>query len=293
MKYFLYTFLTVLVSITTGFAQLPSTDIYLFTYKIEGDSLQLSKAKFLTDFNSGSYNNQPFFFSYSDLYITSYNQEEKQTDILRLDLTTEELYEVTNTLESEYSPTIMPGKRFFSCIKAFPDEENTQLLWKYPVNQSNRGSVIFKDIKNVGYHYWLSRQKVALFLVGPPHKLTIADVETQENRLVLENIGRTFKVSKRGNLLFIHKATENVFYIKEYDPVLNRASIITPTLEGVEDFDVLEDGSLIMGKGSDLYRFVPGKSTNWVKAASLERFKITDIGRLGSYFDRIALVSRN
>ena len=100
-------------------------------------------------------------------------------------------------------------------------------------------------------------------------------------------------MSKDNKLLFIHKLSEDQFYIKEYDPILNRASIIAPTLEGIEDFDILEDGSLIMGKGSDLFRFIPGESVEWIKVASLARFNIKDIGRLTSYFDRIALVSRN
>jgi len=274
-------------------SQLPSSDVYVFKYTLEGDSMRLYDAKFLTEFNMGSYNNQPSFFSYSDLYLTCYNQEQEQTDIIHLDLSTNKLYEVTNTVESEYSPILMPGKKFFSCIKVLKDENNSQLLWQYPVNQTNGGKAIFKGIKNVGYHLWLNRQKVAMFLVDEPHKLAIADTESKDKRLILENIGRTFKLNKNGKLLFIHKISETLFYIKEYDPILNRATIITSTLGGIEDFDLLDDGSLIMGKGSDLYRFMPGISSVWEKIANLDKFHISDIGRISSYNDRIVLVSRN
>ena len=75
------------------------TGIFLFDYNVKTDTMIFSNAKFLTGFNENGYNNQPYFFSYSDLYLTSHNKEQDQTDIIHLDLSNNKMFEVTNTKE--------------------------------------------------------------------------------------------------------------------------------------------------------------------------------------------------
>ena len=251
----------------------------------------IDEVKYLTAFNEGTYNNQPYFFSNNDLYLTSYVESEGQTDIIHLDLRSERLYEVTNTEQSEYSPTPVPGGKHFSCIKVYAEDNNAQFLWKYPISKEHGGSPVFKKIKNVGYHQWLNENEVAMFLVGDPHRFVIGNSTTQNIRLIIENIGRTFKLTKDNKLMFIHKINESLFYIKEYDPTLKRATIVAKTLEGKEDFDLLDDGSLVMGSGSVLYRYVPGQSIQWKPWVDLAAYGIEEISRIASSGNRIALVN--
>src|SRR3989442_341427 len=73
--------------------------------KTRTDELKFGAPKKVTDF--AGYNNQPFFMpdGRSLLYTSIRN---KQADIYRYDLNTGATTQVTNTPESEYSPTLMP-----------------------------------------------------------------------------------------------------------------------------------------------------------------------------------------
>jgi len=55
----------------------------------------------------------------------------KQADIYRYDLQSGATTQVTNTAESEYSPTLMPDRKNISVVRVEADGK-TQRLWKFP-----------------------------------------------------------------------------------------------------------------------------------------------------------------
>jgi hypothetical protein len=275
------------------FAQIPQTQIYLFEIHANGvSSVQLEKPIALTQFNKGGYNNQPFFFNAYDIYFTLQSvKDTSQTDIYALDLIRKEKRKVTATIDAEYSPTLMPGGTHFSVVRVEPD--GSQKLWQLPIDQRGKGTPIFEKITNVGYHFWLEDDLVALFLVDETNYLVLAKPSTQKFERIASGIGRSLNQLPDGRLAYVQKATEKTWYIKAYDVINQNSEIITKTLPGVEDFTILEDGTILMALGSSIFKKHPALDDNWVSIASLENFSIKNISRLASWKDQyLAIVSQ-
>jgi hypothetical protein len=56
--------------LTVGMAQLPTTNVYLFSIQRTGDNFTFYNPRFLTGFNKYGYNNQPHFVSNNEIYLT-------------------------------------------------------------------------------------------------------------------------------------------------------------------------------------------------------------------------------
>ena len=266
--------------------RLPQTNLFLFEMNQKDDSLFVfRKPQFLNHFNPEGYNNQPNFINPTELYVTVQMPEDtSQTDIYSLNLENNTLTQVTNTAEGEYSPTFMPtsglGGGKFSAIRVEEIEgEPAQRLWQFPLNRQNNGLPVFKTLDKIGYYCWLSMNKVALFVVGPPHQLVIADVNTERTTNVTSNVGRCLQKMPDQALAFVHKVGDR-WTIKKLNPITRKSAEIVPTLPGSEDFIAMPDGSLIMGSGSRLYHYRPNKDKAWREIADLSFYGIKNISRL-------------
>src|SRR5258708_425935 len=108
----------------------PSSDIFIVEVKTKLDrkerteELKFGEPKKITDF--AGYNNQPFFMpdGQSVLYTSIRN---KQADIYRFDGRTDATAQVTNTPESEYSPTLMPDRKNISVVRVEADGKTPRL----------------------------------------------------------------------------------------------------------------------------------------------------------------------
>jgi len=267
--------------ISATFGQVhPTSNLLLFEMQQVSDTLfRFLNPKFLTAVNKAGYNNQPYFFSGDELYYTAQNwKDTSQTDIMALNLKTTARYRVTATAESEYSPTLMPNKTHFSAVRVEADK--TQRLWKFPLDRKSAGEPVFKNIKNIGYHCWLSDTKVALFIVGEPHYLLIADTKDESSVRLNSNIGRCFQRFPNGNLAFIFKATDDTWYIQELDLKTMQSKIVVKTLGKSEDFLVTPDGTIIMGQGTRLYKFHPAFDKSWMNIGDFASYRFSNIRRL-------------
>lgn len=273
--------------------EIPNTSVYAFKMMQQGGKYHFTSPKHLSSFNPKGYNNQPNFVDNNTLYMTVQFPEDSQTDIYELDLSTNKIARVTRTIEGEYSPTLMPNGRSFSAIRVEADGASTQRLWQFPIDRTNNGKPVFADIEGVGYHQWLDLQKVALFIVGQPHKLMIANQKTGSAVELLDNIGRGFQKIGSEQLAFIHKVTEDTWYIKEMNSYTYRFKEIVQTLPGSEDFIYLRDGTFLMGNGSKLYKFNRLFDKEWKEIADFKYYGITNITRLAiSENGTIAIVDK-
>ena len=268
----------------------PSSNVYLFNFKQVNDiTYQFYKPRFLTAFNSNGYNNQPYFFSNDELFITS-GDNSGQTDIYKLNLYTKAKYRVTRTSDAEYSPTMTPDPNYFSVVKVEADE--SQRIWRIPVDRSNIGAPVMENVKNVGYHFWIDEDKVAMFTVGNPHSLMVGDAGTGKTVRLSSNIGRCFQRLPNSNMAYIFKATEKTWFIQELDVYTNQSKRIIKCLEGKEDFAILSDGTFLMGSGSTLYKFHPAIDSNWQPIADFAYYRIDEIKRIAVSGDnKIAIVA--
>jgi hypothetical protein len=291
MGRFFYTIILLNVVITVS-AQLPTSNIYLCNFEFNQNSLEISNIKFLTNFNAQGYNNQPYFLEKDRLFITSNYLQEDQTDIFQLNIEGENLLQVTDTDQSEYSPTPCPDGKHFSVIRVEPTRNNAQYLWQYPIDRKNGGFYLFENLSTVGYHCWLNQEKLAMFLVGDPyHELVIGDIETQKLETLVDNIGRTLLLDETGKLLFVHKISNKFWYIKSYDPRTHLLEFVCRTLDQKEDFAILEDGSFLMASGSKLFHINAKKENIWKEIYDFEDWGIKNITRLKVFENQLAFVT--
>ena len=202
----------------SGNAQLPNCNIYGFTVNESPEGFKLSDPQFLSAFNDQGYNNQAAFFGDELIYFTTNYYDNDKTEIASLDLSSNTLERRTYTSESEYSPTIIPGNKSFSTVRVEKDM-SSQILCVYPLDKISYPQKLLPQTNNIGYHCWLGEKKLALFLLGEPDEFYLAIYEpiTGKKKIILDRIGRTLKSSQSDELYFVHKVTDENWYLKAYN----------------------------------------------------------------------------
>ncbi len=290
-------FFLLALKVTPSVAQLPITHVYCFNMERDGAGINVKNAKFLTVFNPRGYNNQPQWVNNNELYISVQTPyDTNQTDILSLSLLYNTVTRVTATAESEYSPTVTPDPRSFSCVRVdVPSRGGAQRLWSYPYDRSNGGRDLLSLHQGIGYHCWLTNEKVALFIVnGKENYLKIANTKDQSSIQLTSGIGRSLSRMSDGKLAFVQKATAQTWYIKSLDPITYSSNILIETLPGSEDFDLMPDGTFIMGYGAKLYGYNPSDvEKRWKELVDLSKYGLTNIKRIAisRELDKIAIVN--
>lgn len=270
----------------TLIGQVPTTNIYLFDYRQGEQKPVLLNPRLLTDSNSDGYNNQPKFFG-NDLYFTRQLAGDTQTDIVILDIDNDLSKRFTSTRQSEYSPTPMPDGEHLSCIRV--EDDGVQVLWQYPLDRSHAGRRIFEHVRDIGYHHWISDNEAVMFIVGSPIKGIIASTEHDQISQLTEKIGRCFGNLPDGRMVFVYKYTEDIWHLKAYDHLTKRSKYITTTLAGSEDFVVLDDGSILMARASQIHRYMSGQS-GWEVISNLNSLGISSITRMAFQDGQLVIV---
>lgn len=291
----LFSLLIGLIITTTVFAQKPpQTNVYVFDLnQVTDNKWEFSNPRYLTYFNKNGYNNQPKFFNNDQLYVTVQFPYEDQPELYMLNLKDKTKTRITDTREGEYSPTLMPDGAYFSAVRVEADEAKTQRLWQFPLSRRDNGKPVFKYITGIGYHHWMNNSEVALFMVDTPNYLAVADTRTDKVKRIEEKVGRAFQTLPNGNLAFVQKVNDYNWFIKELNTYTKESKQIIQTLPGAEDFIILNDGSIVMGKGSKMFKYHPAYDTNWIEMIDLRYYNITNISRLAISADnKIAIVGK-
>jgi Tol biopolymer transport system component len=295
MKKMLSSFVVIVFFAASMSAQdLPVCNIYLFKTTLQDTTLMLSEPQFLTVFNKSGYNNQPAFLNNNELLIASAGPRDNQTDIYLLDLQAKSRMRMTRTAESEFSPKPTPDNLYFSVVRVEMDADRSQRLWQYPLDRQDEGKPSFRFLRGVGYYHWLDKFKVALFNVtsGNSNYLSMADTRDAAIANLSPNVGRCFGISPNGRLVFVHKINDENWVIKALDKNSLETTEITKAIPGAEDFVVMKDGAIVMGKGSRLYRYHPVKGKKWQDVADLKKQGITNITRMAVSSDgKLAIVN--
>lgn len=277
--------------------QLPRSNVYLFDLLQTDSSINLRNPQYLTSFNPNGYNNHPAFFSDSELYLSVQSPYEQQPELYLLDLTRKTKTRVTSTPAGEFSPARMPDYYSFSAIRQEINGQDTVLrLWQFPIDRLTNGKPVFKYLTGIGYYLWLNTNEVAVFMTGPAPYLGVADVRSDQVRQLASNVGRCFRRTRNGHIIYVQKSLYGDWMIMRKNPnSQDQPQMIVETLPGSEDFEMLDDGSFLMGKGSKLYRYDPTTEEGWEEFADLRFYDISNITRLvvhGSGKDRrIAVVA--
>jgi len=173
------------VSLAAGQAT-SSTDIFLAELRARGPRDRVEVGAPVNATHRTGYDNQPFFtpdgrgFLYTSVF-------DGQADIWRYDIAAGRSAPVTTTPESEYSATPLPDGSGFSVVRV--EADSTQRLWRFDWD-GGHPSLILAGVKPVGYHAWGDAQTLALFVLGQPATLQVADLRTGTATPVAKDIGR-------------------------------------------------------------------------------------------------------
>jgi hypothetical protein len=267
----------------------PGTDIYVAGISMEEGTLSVSTPINIT--NRPGYDNQPYFLPDGTGLLYTSLQENSQTDILRYDFNRKVSTRVTETRESEYSPTIMPDGKFFSTVRV--ELDTMQRLWKFPID-GDKPAIVLEHVKPVGYHAWGNENTVALFVLGDPPTLQIADSRTGKAEKILGRVGRSLhKIPRMEGISFVHKMSEEEWLIKQIELKSRKIMPIVKTLPKREDYAWTPGGRILMADGPKLFQFMPGKDENWREIADFSNAGLRNITRIAvsPSGGRVALVA--
>jgi dipeptidyl aminopeptidase/acylaminoacyl peptidase len=263
----------------------PVTNIFLADLDIKAGAA----AKVHNIVPHAGYNNQPAFMPDGSA-ILFVSDRTGSTDVYRYDLRSSATTQVTDTRDAEFSPTpLADGSGFTVTRVADPSLKGeayteTQELWRYGYDGKPREKLV--PFGRIGYHAWQGKEQVALFLVGnaeakKPHTLVLADAGSGKTTLLSEAPGRSLGRTPDGKVSFVDKTDAKQWTVSARGAKDPQAVVLTNTPGGdSEDFCWLPDGSLMMGKGTQLWRW-DGKMGSPMRM-------FADLGNLGGDIKRMA-----
>lgn len=259
----------------------PDNDILVFDMKEKKGKITLSNGKNVTD--RIGYDNQPVFFNNDYLMFSAHDNG--QNDIMILDLYEDELTNLTNTSESEYSPFPVPGYNSFGTIRV--EADGTQRLWLFQMDGKTEPKVVFENLAPVGYFAWNKDNDVLMFVLGQPVTLVMANANEVDDKIITKNVGRTIKVIPDTKDFAFERREENgdvVIYRLNAETKAFTEVIKKP--ESSSDWVITQEGTYITSVGSKLWMFNPKKGTTWQE--------LTDLGeKAGEGISRMAVNSNN
>jgi dipeptidyl aminopeptidase/acylaminoacyl peptidase len=279
----------------------PPTEVFLAPLTIAGDQVTVGRPENIS--NSPGYDNQPFFAPDGHtLFFTSARGSDSstcgspQTDVYRYDLLDRQARRVTATPECEYSPTVTPDGRHLSVVRV--EADGTQRLWRFTLEGAGP-SLVLAEVKPVGYHAWLDEHRLALFVLGQPATLQVADTRTGKAAVVASNIGQSIQRMPTGGVSFVQQAGERgrrTFSIARLT-LENGKPVTRPLTSAVAGAAQVHmawapDGTLLMAHDGMLHAWTEGGS-GWRAVADLGALGLQNVTRLavGPRGDRIAIVA--
>lgn len=266
----------------------PDTEVFIAPLTTAGGRLSVGKPQNIS--NSPGYDNQPSFADggRSVLFTSARGgppsgAAEPQMDIYKYEIDSGRVTRVTNTPESEYSATVTPDGKHISVIRVEADK--SQRLWQFTATGSDP-TVVLADVKPVGYHAWLDDHTLALFVLGQPATLQIADTRTGSAVIAARDIGRSLQPIPGGGVSFVQRAgdgpqrslTISEVRIKDGQPIVTTLTAAAPG--ATEEYVAwTADGTLLMAAAGSLRAWKRGDAV-WNDVADLAALGIRSVSRL-------------
>lgn len=235
--------------------QVPGTDIVLVPVRWESSVPTLGAPRRIT--NRPGYDNQPSFSVDGESILFTSIQEDGQADIYRYDLAADAIQRLTDTPESEYSPTPIalfgPG---FSTVRV--ERDSAQRLWWFP-DRGGPPRLLLPGVRPVGYHAWGANGDLLLYVLGTPPSLYHTRPGGSDLTLVARNVGRSLRAMPgRGTFSYVALEVGPEATLMEFDPVAMRSRPLAVLPEGAVEVTWTAAGEAWTAVGARILRWRPG-----------------------------------
>jgi hypothetical protein len=266
----------------------PASDIWLVNVTVRGGRVRLGTPANVT--SRPGYDNQPAFLpDGSGFYYTRIGAD-GQADVWRYDIAAARAEPLTDTPESEYSPTPLSGQPGFSVVRV--ERDSTQRLWRFAPPEVP--TLLFERIAPVGYHAWATPAVAALYLLGEPNALVIANATSGRVDTMARDVGRSLSaIPGRPAVSFVQWVGQREAWLAELD-VTNRAVLRLVRMPGGAEFHVWTPHGLVLAAvDTKLYQWDPLSGRSWKEIANLRSAGLRGITRLAvsPSGDRLAIVA--
>lgn len=271
-------------------SSVPGTELFLAPMDTTGSLLDVGAPERLT--RRPGYDNQPAFTVEGTALLWT-SIRDGQADIYRRDLadTSDEedaTSRLSHTPTSEFSPTPLE-EGGMSVIRV--EGDGRQRLWRYTA-QGTPVDPILSEEDSVGYHAWLDRNRVVLYILGTPSTLHVRNLLTGTDTTVASNIGRSLQpVPGRTAVSFIQidEDSTTAVHVLEGESLQTEPLTPTPGDETGDDHAWSPDGTLLMAHDRTLQAWT-ANADEWSTVSS---FDTLDVSRLAvsPTADRLALVA--
>jgi hypothetical protein len=182
---------------------------------------------------------------------------------------------LTRTPESEYSPTLRPDGGL-SVVRV--EQDGRQRLWHYAAGGEPIAPLL-PHADSVGYHAWLGPDRVALFVLGTPPTLHVANVRTGADTVVASRIGRSLRsVPGAPAVSFVRvqrDSTTAIHRLEEDEGHLRTRRLTATPGAGTGDFHAwTPGGTLLMATEQALHAWRPADA-EWRRVASLDGIEVS------------------
>lgn len=255
-------------------AQAAASDVFLVPLARANDGWRVGVPANASRF--AGYDNQPAFaLDGRALFFTRIGAD-GQADIMRADFGTGRIAAVAETRESEYSAFPTPDSAALAVVRV--EADSTQRLWRLPLDGS-APSLLVPDVKPVGYFAFADERTLAMFVLGAPATLQVATLGTPGARTVARNVGRSIhRIPGTTDISFVQKGA-GAWHIMRLDPRTGAVDTLVATRPRREDYAWLDERTLVMGDGAELYRYTLGDSA-WTPLADFGFARLRNITRL-------------
>jgi len=258
----------------------PATDIFLAPVRMERGNLVVGTPVNVTA--RPGYDNQPSFTPDSRALLFTSVRGDAQADIYRYDLATKATSRVTATPESEYSATVFGNNSRFSVIRV--EADSTQRLWSFRLDGTDP-RLVFERIKPVGYHAWVDTTTVAMFLLGRPNALVLADTRAGAPDTLARDVGRSLLPLPKGNgFSFLQHAKDSSWILTAVERFGSGRTATMPLVRmppGADYIAWIAPAVAITASGTKLFIWRgANKATDWTELTDLTKAGLTHISRL-------------